>query len=85
MSDVLTPMHVALDELRGLVPTTTDAAERQGLEAFIECVTPHLVENAQATFLGKITPDARMHAPVAGATSAEALEALKEHFEIVVE
>lgn len=85
MSDVLTPMHVALDELRGLVSTTTDAAERQGLEAFIECVTPHLVENAQATFLGKITPDARMHAPVTGATSAEALEALKEHFEIVVE
>jgi len=85
MSDVMTPVHQSLDELRSLVATTTDAAEREGLKAFIECVTPHLVENATMSFLGKIAQIVPTLAMASAATSAEALEALRENFEITVE
>lgn len=87
MGQSLAPVHDALDELRALVDQTEDQAERQGLAAFIECVSPHLVENATMTFLGKIASIVQASgAQVPTATnSAEALEALKEHFDVVVE
>jgi hypothetical protein len=84
MATSLASMHTALDELQGLLNETMDPRERQGLEAFIDCVTPHLMEGATATFLGKIAAAVCVDLTNKMDTT-EALEALGEHFDIVVE
>jgi hypothetical protein len=83
----LASVHTALDELQGVLNETTDPQERRGLEAFIDCVTPHLMEGASATFLGKIaaTFDTEIINTMDTMDTMEALESLGEHFDIVVE
>jgi hypothetical protein len=73
----------SLDELRALLDSTPDSPERMGLEAFIECVTPELL-NRTMTYLGKIqrTTEALLKEPV---TTMEALDALRDDFDIIVE
>jgi hypothetical protein len=70
-------------ELQELVNQTTDPLEREGLIAFINCITPQL-EKASATFLGKIAQVIGSDISTAGSVE-EALEALKENFEIEIE
>ena len=84
MTDTMTEAHATLDGLRALATTTADADERQGLEAFIECVSPHLMGEATATFLGKITASIIASAPE-GASADETLAILSEHFDVTVE
>lgn len=87
MSETLAPVHEDLEQLRSLVDGLENPAERQGLEAFIECVSPHLVEEATTTFLGKIAQIvmAKGVELPESATSEEALDALREHFDVVIE
>jgi hypothetical protein len=77
-------MHTSLEELEALVEATTDPLEREGLIAFINCVTPHLVEGATSTFLGKIAQVMGTDIPE-DLSVEEALEALKVNFEIEIE
>jgi hypothetical protein len=81
----LASVHTALDELQGVLNETTDPQERRGLEAFIDCVTPHLMEGATATFLGKIAASTFGTEIINKMDTMEALESLGEHFDIVVE
>ncbi|ADI28002.1 hypothetical protein [Geobacillus sp. C56-T3] len=76
-------VHSSLEELQELVKQTTDPLEREGLIAFINCITPHL-ETASATFLGKIAQVIGADISTAGSVE-EVLEALKENFEIEIE
>jgi hypothetical protein len=80
----LASVHTALDELQGVLNETTDPQERLGLEAFIDCVTPHLMEGASATFLGKIAATFGTEI-IHTMDTMEALESLGEHFDIAVE
>jgi hypothetical protein len=84
MNDTLTEAHETLDGLRALATTTVDADERKGLEAFIECVSPHLMGEATATFLGKIASIVMTDAPK-DASAEETIAALSEHFDVTVE
>lgn len=86
MTDTMAPVKNSLEELKALVAQTSDAQERKGLEAFIECVAPQLVDGAVMTYLGKIASIVQTDGALSEfKTSAEAFEALREHFDVELE
>ncbi|MEU6701783.1 hypothetical protein [Pseudonocardia sp. NPDC046786] len=85
MAETMSKVHDSLDELRSLVATTADPAERRGLEAFIKCVAPQLVDGAQLTYLGKIAALVHGDFGIEGSSTAEALDALSAHFDVEIE
>ncbi|SMO58000.1 hypothetical protein [Melghirimyces algeriensis] len=50
---LLEKVHTSLEELESLVEKTDDPLEREGLKAFIDCVTPHLVKTRRLPSWGK--------------------------------
>jgi hypothetical protein len=82
----LVPVYDALDELRALLEATPDSPERLGLEAFIDCVAPQLVDGATMTYLGKIAKSTEIDLDMSAfSTPAEALEKLGDQFDVVLE
>ncbi|MEB9378457.1 histidine kinase [Bacillus cereus] len=70
MSAVMNGIFTSLHELEELVEKTSDPLEKEGLKAFINCITPRLVDEASFSLLGKITQT--------GALSVKAIEALTQ-------
>ncbi|GHD30567.1 hypothetical protein GCM10007147_32490 [Nocardiopsis kunsanensis] len=85
--DSLTNSHNALDELRQLSQQgNLSSEEKQGLDAFIACVAPHLMEGATETFLGKIAMVAFDESDIDPSASAdELLDKLSDQFDVEIE
>lgn len=84
MSTTLSTVHDSLVELKELL-NSTEGEEKKGLEAFIECVAPQLVEGATVTYLGKIASIVQADSFDSITNLEEALTALEEHFEVTLE
>jgi hypothetical protein len=86
MPAVMEEIFTSLNELEELVAKTTDPLEKEGLKAFINCITPQLMDEASFSLLGKIAQVADQPLEVAQAqTTEELLAAIGENYEITIE
>lgn len=86
MPAVMEEIFTSLNELEELVLKTSDPLEKEGLKAFINCITPQLMDEASFSLLGKIAQiaDKPLEA-VEAQTTGELLAAIGENYEITIE
>lgn len=86
MPAVMEEIFTSLDELEVLVAKTTDPLEKEGLKAFINCITPQLMDEASYSLLGKIAQVATDPIEAIQAkTTEELFAAIGEEYEITIE
>jgi hypothetical protein len=84
MAVLLEDVHTSLDELTLKINDIKDPQEREGLKAFIEVITPHLMEEVTFSIVGKIA-QAAIKEPINASTIDELLEKLGEDYDVIVE
>jgi hypothetical protein len=84
MPALLEDVHTSLAELSSKVNEIKDPEQQEGLKAFIEVITPHLMEEVTFSIVGKIA-QAAIKEPINATNINELLEKLGEDYEVTVE
>jgi len=66
------------------VETIENVEEREGLKAFIDVITPHLMNDVTFSIVGKIA-QAAIKEPINATNINELLEKLGEDYDVIVE
>lgn len=84
MTVLLEDVHTSLAELSTKVETIENVEEREGLKAFIDVITPHLMNDVTFSIVGKIA-QAAIKEPINATNINELLEKLGEDYDVIVE
>ncbi|PFR36732.1 histidine kinase [Bacillus thuringiensis] len=79
-------IFTSLNELEELVEKTSDPLEKEGLKAFINCITPQLMDEASFSLLGKIAQAGGFSVEaIEASTQEELIAAIGSEYEITIE
>ncbi|NPC91254.1 histidine kinase [Bacillus sp. WMMC1349] len=86
MSVAMEEIFTSLDELEALVNKTNDPMEKEGLKAFIKCISPQLMNEASFSLLGKIAQTVGSPLEtIKVSTSKELIAAIGSEYVVTVE
>lgn len=84
MTVLLEDVHTSLTELSTKIDSIESPEEREGLKAFIDVITPHLMNDVTFSIVGKIA-QAAIKEPINASNINELLEQLGEDYDVIVE
>ncbi|MED0773562.1 histidine kinase [Bacillus siamensis] len=85
MTTVMEDIYTSLHELEDLVNKIDNPLEKEGLKAFINCITPQLMDEASIALLGKIAQTPYGAASIEAKSAKDLLKEIGDNYEVTIE